>query len=276
VIRVELRGKLWGLVRCLPGLDALAEALGNQVRYHTARADLFVGRPYVAAERAGEADDRLELPPGEPTINPLGDFLPSLDALARRHGAVFRLPKDWIPRLGKDWDAERLICVDNRYLRRPPLCCFQFEPGRRGLSAGRFLRLLRPLARRTTLTHLVLDCHAPAIPEACEIASLGEGGGYRAPRLRQAMQAISTAGRVITNAWWVLDLAVGYGRPVDFLHPGSRPWADPYRFFHGDRPPIRVHRGGCLRATDAGCPNCPDPVCEREFEAPGLLENFDG
>jgi hypothetical protein len=121
--------------------------------------------------------------------------------------------------------------------------------------------------------HLVTDRHAPAIPGAYELSAAKAGAS---PTLPQAMRVISAAGVVITNVWWALDLAVGYGRPVEFLLPGLLAWADPYRDCPGVRPPVRVHRGGCLSAADGGCGRggCRTRLCANAFEAPGLLEGL--
>lgn len=246
MITINANNILVTLIRALPAFDAFARALGDQVTIFTGHNDLFIGRPYAATDKPVDTDYTLirrETPLQE---NPRAAVYGELLTIAELHGAV--MPKCVnLPVMPLPWDPERLYCVDNRYLVRPLVALFQNQGLALDYPAGHLVTILKGLEAYTRVLHVLLDNRAPALSGAIELAlPRSEGHGYAQPTLLEVMKAVSAAGVVVTNAWWVHDLAVAYRRPVAFLLPQPVAYGRPYGDCLG-LPPVEVVRaGGCL------------------------------
>ncbi len=250
MITINANNILVTLIRALPALDAFAASLGDQVTIFTGHNDLFVGRPYGATDKPVDTDYTLLRRDTPPQQNPLGEIYDELRVLADLHGVLMRPLEERLPTIVPGWNPERLYCVDNAYLVRPAVAVFQCRGRALAPPPGHLAAILRGVMSRTKLLHLLLDNRAPAVPGAIELAMRrGADGGYDQPPLLEVMRAVSAAGVVITNAWWVHDLAVADRRPVAVLLPQPIRYGHPYA--GGPRVEV-VRAGGCL---------VPDPDC---------------
>jgi hypothetical protein len=296
-IVVDINNRLLPTIRMIPALDAFASALDNQVVYRTGYADLFIGRPYQATDKPIDVQHALAPREGAAYDNPLPAVYNELSRLAEQRPSPAAMPplERLIPLLGMDWDGDRSYCVNNGYVKRPVVCAFQRRQGRLALPASTLAATFAGIVARAPVLNVVFGPQAPLIPGAIEASRRGEAGEPIMPSLREVMRAASAARLVVTDAWWVHDLAVGYRKPVVFLLPAALPWRNPYglslqtRFecspgrqaalevgyeIMDDGPLVVICRGGgCLHDPNGECMEgaaCKAPaplMCVAEFSA---------
>ena len=215
-------------IRIMPAVDAFAAAVGGQLFVHTGYSELFVGRFYQATDDPIDVENALTRRAADPLVNPLLAAVTELGAIAGDIGVAMPPLDHVLPTLECDWDPQRLYCLDNAYVENPVLCAFQRRPGPFVIPVSVLVAIMEGVAKSRRVLHLVLDDGSPLLPSAAELVSKDEKGNCLQPSLLQVMQAVSAAGVVVTNSWWLHDLAIGYRKPVAFLLPAGLPYRDPY------------------------------------------------
>lgn len=232
-------------IRALPVFDAFADIF----TYHTPFPKLFVGKDYTVELPAPMAQE-VNIPTDSPS--PLINFYTKLEKIAEASPKL----RSYVPELGVDWDTAKVMEHRMRYINDYAVCIVpsRLDNQRSLPNSWLSLKTIECIGGRVAM-NVVTSLYTPRIRGAYQLVNDDES---KHPDLLEMMRYISACSKVVTTVVWGIDLAVGYGVPVDYI--SLRPWRNPYDLrmevmlrdkldhdlgYRITPPPIKVHVYQC-------------------------------